>query len=79
VTRAAWLNVVGIQATLRWHRSQLSVDLNPLLWLAVFPVAILPLWQVEQEPGFAIPWLYLAPKKVTLLVWQTSQGSVVTI
>ncbi|MGE5757991.1 MAG: hypothetical protein ACM3W8_03900 [Sideroxydans sp.] len=39
----------------RWHLSQESAPLRPLLWLDGFPVAIRPLWHVTHEPGPALP------------------------
>jgi hypothetical protein len=43
-----WLNEAGFQAVVRWQESQDSVVAR---WVAVFPVARLPLWQVAHAPG----------------------------
>ena len=37
--------VAGIQATVEWQASQLSVD---KIWELPLPVAVVPLWQVLQ-------------------------------
>ena len=54
---AVWLKVAGFQAVVRWQASQ---ELAVWIWLVGLPVALLPLWQVEQEPGAIPVWLKVA-------------------
>ena len=48
VCTAAWLNVAGVHATVRWQVSQVCVV---AMWLAGFPLLVTPLWHVAQLPG----------------------------
>ena len=58
-----------------WHCSQPA----PLIGMCLvdMPFADVPLWQVAQ-PVVTPVWLNLAPLKVPVLLWQLSQGAVVT-
>ena len=48
------------------------------MWLAVLPVALLPLWQLEQLVAeVKVLWSALAPLQVLLDLWQLSQPAVV--
>jgi hypothetical protein len=42
------------------------------------PVAVVPLWQVAQEPGPTPAWLNMAGVQA-LVLWQLSQAAVVAI
>jgi hypothetical protein len=42
----------------------------------VIPVAVAPLWQLEQLESVAA-WVNVPPSHVVVLLWQVSQGSVV--
>ena len=47
-------------------------------WLAVLPVALVPLWQLEQLVAVVkVLWSALAPLQVLLDLWQLSQPAVV--
>ena len=49
-----------------------------VMWLAVLPVALLPLWQLEQLVALVkVLWSALAPLQVLLDLWQLSQPAVV--
>ena len=49
-----------------------------VMWLAVLPVALLPLWQLEQLVAeVKVLWSALAPLQVLLDLWQLSQPAVV--
>ena len=49
-----------------------------VMWLAVLPVALLPLWQLEQLVAeVKVLWSALAPLQVVLDLWQLSQPAVV--
>lgn len=48
------------------------------MWLAGLPVAVFPLWQVEQVPGAIPAWLKVAGVQA-LVLWQLSQAAVVGI
>jgi hypothetical protein len=49
-----------------------------VMWLAVLPVALLPLWQLEQLVAeLKVLWSALAPLQVLLDLWQLSQPAVV--
>ena len=51
-----------------------------VMWLAVLPVALLPLWQLEQlVAAVKVLWSALAPLQVVLDLWQVSQLAVVRI
>ena len=51
-----------------------------VMWLAVLPVALLPLWQLEQLVAVVkVLWSALAPLQVVLDLWQVSQLAVVRI
>jgi len=43
-----WLKVAGVHALVLWQVSQAAVV---GIWLVGLPVAVVPLWQVEQVPG----------------------------
>ena len=48
------------------------------MWLAVLPVALVPLWQLEQVVALVkVLWSALAPVQVVLDLWQLSQLAVV--
>ncbi len=64
-----WLNVAGIQAVVRW---QVSHEAVVGTWLLGLPVAVEPLWQVEQVPGAIPVWLNVAGNQAVVL-WQVSQ------
>jgi hypothetical protein len=58
-----------------WQVVQLAVV---VMWLAVLPVALLPLWQLEQLVALVkVLWSALAPLQVLLDLWQLSQPAVV--
>ena len=58
-----------------WQVVQLAVVLT---WLAVLPVALLPLWQLVQVVALVnVLWSALAPVQVVLDLWQLSQLAVV--
>jgi hypothetical protein len=59
-----WLKVAGFQALVLWQVSQEAVVGT---WLADLPVAVLPLWQVEQAPGATPVWLKLAGVQALVL------------
>ena len=46
--------------------------------LAVFAVAVTPLWQIAQGAE-TLAWSMRAPAKVTVLLWQVSHGAAVGI
>lgn len=46
--------------------------------VAGFPVAVLPLWQLAQFAMIPV-WFIRAPANVTVLLWQVSQGTLVTM
>ena len=49
-----------------------------VMWLTVLPVALLPLWQLEQLVALVkVLWSALAPLQVVLDLWQLSQPAVV--
>ena len=49
-----------------------------LTWLAVLPVAFVPLWQVEQTVAAVnVLWSTLVPSQVVVDLWQLSQFAVV--
>ena len=51
-----------------------------VMWLAVLPVALVPLWQLEQLVAVVkVLWSALAPLQVVLDLWQVSQLAVVRI
>ncbi len=70
-----WLKVAGFQALVLWQLSQAAVV---GIWPADLPVAVLPLWQVEQAPGATPVWLKLAGVQA-LVLWQPSHTAVVGI
>ena len=43
------------------------------MWLVGLPVAVVPLWQVEQVPGATPVWLNVAGDHA-LVLWQVSQA-----
>ena len=67
------MNVAGNQAEVRWQASQLCV-----VGICVdgLPVAVLPLWQVEQLPAVTVLWSKLAGSQAVVR-WQLSQLCVV--
>jgi len=56
-----------------WHESQAAVV---GMWPPGLPVAVVPLWQVEQVPGATPVWLKVAGVQAVVL-WQVSQAAVV--
>ena len=46
------------------------------MWVAGLPVAVVPLWQVEQVPGATPVWLKVAGVQA-LVLWQVSHDAVV--
>ena len=46
------------------------------MWVLGFPVAVEPLWQVEQVPGATPVWLKVAGSQAEVL-WQLSHAAVV--
>jgi hypothetical protein len=68
-----WLKVAGVQDVVLW---QLSQDAVVGMWLVGLPVAVEPLWQVEQVPGATPVWLKVAGVQA-LVLWQLSQDDVV--
>ena len=59
-----WLNVAGVQALVLWHVSQACVVGMCVVGL---PLAVVPLWQVEQVPGATPAWLKVAGFQATVL------------
>ena len=64
-----WFKVAGIQPVVRRHESQLWLV---GMWPEGFPVAMLPLWQVEQVPGVPPDWLNVAGIQ-PVVRWHESQ------
>ncbi|OIP11440.1 MAG: hypothetical protein AUK49_01005 [Betaproteobacteria bacterium CG2_30_68_42] len=60
---------------MRW---QVSQDCVVGMWLPDLPVALDPLWQVEQLPGVTLPWSIVAGFH-PLVRWQVSQDAVVAM
>ena len=49
-----------------------------LTWFAVLPVALTPLWQLEQVVALVkVLWSALAPVQIVVDLWQLSQLAVV--
>ena len=49
-----------------------------LTWLALLPVALTPLWQLEQVVALVkVLWSALAPVQIVVDLWQLSQLAVV--
>jgi hypothetical protein len=70
-----WLNFVGVQAVTEWQLKQPAVVGT---WLDALPVAVLPLWQVEQfVAAVNVLWSTLAPVHTVVDLWQVSQAAVV--
>jgi hypothetical protein len=59
-----WLKVAGSQAVVLWHESQ---DAEVGMCVDGFPLAVLPLWQVEQVPGATPAWLKVAGSHAVVL------------
>ena len=59
-----WLKVAGSQAVVLWQLSQAAVV---GMCVPGFPVAVLPLWQVEQVPGATPLWLKVAGSQAVVL------------
>ena len=68
-----WLKVAGVQALVLWQVSQEAVVGT---WPEGLPLAVLPLWQVEQVPVATPVWLNVAGVHA-LVLWQVSQEAVV--
>ena len=45
-------------------------------WFEVLPLAVVPLWQLEQVPGATLLWLIVAGVQAVVL-WQASHDAVV--
>jgi hypothetical protein len=71
----AW-NLAGVQPVkLLWQVPQVAVV---EMWLASFPVAACPLWQVAQLVAIVkVLWSAFAPVHVVVDLWQVSQPDVV--
>ena len=67
------MNVAGVHAVVRWQASQLCVVGR---WFDGFPVAIVPLWHVAQEPAVTPLWLNVAGIQAVVR-WHASQLCVV--
>jgi len=52
-----WLKVAGVHALVLWQVSQEAVVGT---WPEGLPLAVLPLWQVEQVPAATELWLNVA-------------------
>ena len=65
--------MVGIHFVVLWQASQLRVVTK---CDAIFPEAVVPLWQVAQVPGTTLVWLNVAGFQAVVL-WQLSQASTV--
>ena len=59
-----WLKVAGVQAVVLWQVSQACVVGMCEVGL---PLAVVPLWQVEQAPGATPAWLKAAGFQATVL------------
>ena len=68
-----WLNVAGVHAVVRWHWSHAAVVGR---WFDGLPVAVLPLWQVEQVPAATPEWLNVAGVHAVVR-WHWSHAAVV--
>jgi len=68
-----WLKVAGVQTLVLWQVSHACVV---GIWPLGLPVAIVPLWQVEQVPGATPVWLKVAGVQA-LVLWQVSHAAVV--
>ncbi len=55
---------------------QVSQDALVEMWLDFLPLAVVPLWQVEQVPGATLLWLMVAGIQAVVR-WQLSQDAVV--
>jgi hypothetical protein len=65
-----WFHFVGVHCAglTLWHEKQLTVV---GMWLAVLPVAVLPLWQVEHTvSAVKVLWSVRAPAQVVDDLWQ---------
>jgi len=67
------LKLAGNQAEVLWQESQAAVV---GMWPAGLPLAVEPLWQVEQVPGATPLWLKVAGSQAEVL-WQESHEAVV--
>jgi len=65
--------LAGFQPVVLWQASQLAVVCT---WLNGLPFAVLPLWQVAQEPELTLLWFMFAGFHAFVL-WQVSQLAVV--
>jgi hypothetical protein len=65
----AWLKVAGLQRNTPWQSAH-WLDVGR--WLADFPSASVPLWQLAQLPR-ASAWSKRASRQATV-VWQSSQS-----
>ena len=67
-----WFHLVGFQPVVAWQVAQLVAPTG--IWVAVLPVALLPLWQLAQLVAAVNPlWSTLAPAQAVVLLWQLSQ------
>jgi hypothetical protein len=69
---AEWLNLTEVQFVVTWHVSQVD---DVVMWVAVFPRASEPLWQLVQAPDTA-EWSYRTLVQLDV-TWQVSQFAAV--
>ena len=67
-----WSNLAGIQALVAW---QLSHSAVVGMWLAGWPFAASPLWQVEQLPR-TLAWSTVVVGFHAVVEWQAAQAVV---
>jgi hypothetical protein len=71
-----WFQLVGFQPLVVWQLVQLS---EVLMWLLVFPVAEVPLWQLAQLVADVIPlWSMPLAGNQPEVLWHVPQGAWVT-
>src|SRR6185369_2300460 len=67
-----WFQRLGFHAVVLWQAMQFVVP--PGMWVALLPVAPLPLWQLAQLVAAVKPlWSTLAPSQLVVDLWQFSQ------
>ena len=67
-----WSNFAGFQAVVAW---QLSHSARVTMWLASWPVAVVPSWHEEQLPS-TLPWSTRVTGFQATVAWQASQAVV---
>ena len=67
-----WSNFAGFQAVVAW---QLSHSARVTMWLAPWPVAMVPSWHEVQLPS-TLPWSMRVTGFHATVAWQASQAVV---